>query len=151
MFERDKMQPDDGGATSAFLGKGSKITGKIALDGPGRIEGQVEGEITAQDTLTVGEGAILNATVNGTSIVVHGRITGDINARARLELKAGSKVFGNVKAPSLIIQEGVIFEGHCSMGGAEANKSDRKVTPFSKDDRAADAIANKAVQSEVAK
>ena len=119
MFERDKMQPDDGGATSAFLGKGSKITGKIALDGPGRIEGQVEGEITAQDTLTVGEGAILNATVNGTSIVVHGRITGDINARARLELKAGSKVFGNVKAPSLVIQEGAAFEGQCSMGTSE--------------------------------
>ena len=137
MFERDKMQPDDGGATSAFLGKGSKITGKIALDGPGRIEGQVEGEITAQDTLTVGEGAILNATVNGTSIVVHGRITGDINARARLELKAGSKVFGNVKAPSLIIQEGAAFEGQCSMGATEGQRPEKERKPNAKDTEAA--------------
>ena len=137
MFERDKMQPDDGGATSAFLGKGSKITGKISLDGPGRIEGQVEGEITAQDTLTVGDGAILNATVNGTSIVVHGRITGDINARARLELKAGSKVFGNVKAPSLIIQEGAAFEGQCSMGATEGQRPEKERKPNAKDTEAA--------------
>src|SRR5262245_40059531 len=126
MFERDKTQPDDGGATSAFLGKGSKVTGKIALDGPGRIEGQVEGEVTAQDTLTIGEGAVVNATVNGTSIVVHGRITGDITARARLELKAGSKVFGNVRAPSLVIQEGATFEGQCAMGGDVAARVEKE-------------------------
>ena len=135
MFERDKTQPDDGGATSAFLGKGSKVTGKIALDGPGRIEGQVEGEITAQDTLTIGEGAIVNAQVNGTSIVVHGRVTGDINARARLELKAGSKVFGNVRAPSLVIQEGATFEGQCAMGGDAAARIDKERKP-SKDSEA---------------
>ena len=53
MFERDARgpKPDDASGTSAFLGKGSRVTGKLAFEGPVRIEGHVEGEIAAQDTL----------------------------------------------------------------------------------------------------
>src|SRR5689334_20300968 len=110
MFEqRDKTQAVETGVTSAFLGKGTKITGKILLDGPGRIEGQVEGEVSAQDTLTIGEGAVVNAKITGTSIIVHGEVTGDIIARTRLELRAPSKVRGNIQAPTLVIQEGASF------------------------------------------
>ena len=119
MFERDKTtQVDETGGTSAFLGKGSRVSGKLTFEGTVRIEGQVEGEIAAQDALTIGEGAVVNAHITGTTVVVHGKVTGDITARKRLEIRAPGKVFGNISTPSLVIQEGVIFEGHCSMGGA---------------------------------
>jgi cytoskeletal protein CcmA (bactofilin family) len=154
MFERERVaaQPDEASGTSAFLGRGSRVTGKLVFEGTVRIEGQVEGEITAQDALTVGETAVVNAQINGTSIVVHGRVTGDITARKRLEIRAPGKVYGNISAPSLVIHEGVIFEGQCSMGGAEASKGekDRKVALFPKDDRPGDGAALKA-QSELAK
>jgi len=154
MFERERVtaQPDEASGTSAFLGRGSRVTGKLVFEGTVRIEGHVEGEITAQDALTVGETAVVNAQINGTSIVVHGRVTGDITARKRLEIRAPGKVYGNISAPSLVIHEGVIFEGQCSMGGAEAAKGekDRKVALFSKDDRPGDGAALKA-HSELAK
>lgn len=118
--ERDKAQADETSATSAFLGKGTRVTGKLTLEGPGRIDGQFEGEISARDALTIGEHAVVNARLDGTSIVVHGRVTGDITARTRVELRATSKVVGNIKSPSLVIHEGAFFEGSCSMGGAEA-------------------------------
>src|SRR5215831_8787372 len=122
MFERDQNQkptrPEELGATSAFLGKGTKIVGKLNFEGSVRIEGQIEGEITAQDTLTIGEGAVVKAKINGTSVVVHGQVTGDISARTRLELRAPSKVVGNISTPNLVIQEGAVFEGQCAMGGA---------------------------------
>src|SRR5262245_66059465 len=63
MFERNReaSQPDEGVAgTSAFLGKGSRVTGKLAFEGTVRIEGHVEGEVTAQDTLIIGETAVVN-------------------------------------------------------------------------------------------
>jgi cytoskeletal protein CcmA (bactofilin family) len=128
--ERDRSQPDEAGATSAFLGKGSRVTGKLLFEGTVRIEGQVEGEITAQDTLTIGESAVVNAQINGTSVVVNGKVTGDITARKRLEIRAPGKVFGNISAPSLVIHEGVIFEGQCTMSGSDASRAekDRKVT-----------------------
>jgi hypothetical protein len=83
MFEREREKgvPDELSGMSAFLGKGSRITGKLVFEGAGRIEGHVEGEVTAQDTLIIGESAVVNAQITGTAIVVHGRVTGDITAK----------------------------------------------------------------------
>src|SRR5262245_31676450 len=81
MTEREVPRTGDTGGTSAFLGKGSSVTGKLVFEGTVRIEGQVEGEITAQDTLVVGESAVVTAQINGTSVVVHGTIKGDVTAR----------------------------------------------------------------------
>ena len=153
MFERDKTtQVDETGGTSAFLGKGSRVSGKLTFEGTVRIEGQVEGEITAQDALTIGEGAVVNAQITGTSVMVHGKVTGDITARKRLEIRAPGKVFGNISTPSLVIQEGVIFEGQCTMSGTEAARveRDRKVAFFPKDERPQDVAAVR-LHSELAK
>ena len=132
MFERDpkSTRPEELGGTSAFLGKGTKIVGKLTFEGSVRIEGQIEGEITAQDTLTVGESAVVKAKITGTAVVVHGQVTGDINARNRLELRAPSKVVGNITSSSLVIHEGAVFEGQCSMGGA-ADTARKKKPDFS--------------------
>src|SRR5262245_4156790 len=75
--ERDATKQEEGSGTSAFLGKGSRVTGKLAFEGTVRIEGHVEGEISAQDTLIIGESAVVNAQINGAAIIVHGRVTGD--------------------------------------------------------------------------
>lgn len=150
MTEREMPRAGDAGATSAFLGKGSRVSGKLAFEGTVRIEGHVEGEITAQDTLVIGEGAVVNATIHGTSIVVHGRVTGDVTARKRLEIQAPGKLYGNINSPSLIIHEGVIFEGQCTMGGSDAQRGekDRKVAFFPKEERPSEPLQ---AHSEIAK
>jgi len=143
MLEREKVQPGETGGTSAFLGKGSRISGKLQFDGTVRIEGHVDGEISAQDTLIIGESAVVEARITGSSIVIHGRVTGDVTAQKRLEIRAPGKLFGNINTPSLIIHEGVVFEGQCAMGGPEAVRAekDRKIAPiFAKDDRPGDGV-----------
>jgi len=100
-----------------FLSQGSRLIGKVVFKGPVRIEGHVEGEISVQDTLIVGESAEVQAQISGTSVVVHGRVTGDITARKQLEIRAAGKVIGNVTTPSLVIHEGAVFNGRCTMGG----------------------------------
>ncbi|TMB48487.1 MAG: polymer-forming cytoskeletal protein [Deltaproteobacteria bacterium] len=131
MFEREKAQAQETAGTSAFLGKGSRVNGKLAFEGAVRIEGQVEGEIASEDTLTIGESAVLKAKINGTSVVVHGQVTGDIAARSVLELHATAKVVGNISSPRLIVHEGAIFEGQCAMGGAQAAAGKKKKPDFS--------------------
>jgi len=153
MFERERAHGDETATTTAFLGKGSRVSGKLAFEGAVRIEGQVEGEISAQDTLTIGETAVVNAQINGTSITVHGKVTGDITARKRLEIRAPGKVFGNIFTPSLVIHEGVVFEGQCTMSATESAArvdKDRKVAFFPKDERQGDGVPLKA-HSELAK
>lgn len=142
MTEREVPKSAETSTASAFLGKGSRVTGKLVFEGTVRLEGQVEGEITAQDTLVVGETAVINAQINGTSIVVHGTIKGDVTARKRLEIHAPGKVYGNISVPSLVIHEGVVFEGQCTMGGGDSQRVDasRKVTFLSKDDRPGDGL-----------
>ena len=122
MGERDRImgQPPGPGGIDAFLGKGTRVTGKLVFEGTGRIEGQVEGEISAQETLTIGEGALVKATISGATIIIEGRVTGDVTAHHRVELRASSRVQGNITAPSLIVHEGAFFEGQCSMTGAES-------------------------------
>jgi len=127
------MPEDVSGGSNAFLGKGSRVVGKLTFEGPVRIEGHVEGEITAQDALTIGEGAVVNAQIVGNAVVIQGRVTGDVTARKRLEIRAPGKLYGNITSPSLVIQEGVVFEGQCNMGASEpqrAEKAPQKVTPF---------------------
>lgn len=125
---------------NALLGRGSKVSGKLNFEGTVQVDGQVEGEISAQDTLTVGESAVVAATINGNTIIIKGRVTGDINARTRVEIRAPGKLYGNIVTPSLVIHEGVTFEGHCSMGGVESRAADRKVAQLLRDEKGADPV-----------
>jgi cytoskeletal protein CcmA (bactofilin family) len=102
----------------AFLGKGSKVVGTLTFTGPVELDGYVEGEIVAQDRLTIGESAVINARISGGEILVKGTVNGDITASKRLSLKRPARVIGNINCTNLSIEEGVIFEGKASMGAA---------------------------------
>lgn len=121
------------GIESAVLGRGTRVSGKIAFEGRARIDGHVEGEIVATDTLEIGESALVNAQISGTVIIVQGKVTGDLTASKKLEIRAPGRLYGNVTTPSLVIEEGVLFEGHCSMGAKEA-KAEGRVTLLAKEE-----------------
>ena len=123
--------PADG---RAYLDRGSKISGKISFEGPARIDGEVDGEINAKDALTIGESAVITAHIRAGSVSVAGKVSGDIVATQRIEIRPSAKVSGNITAPVLSVQEGAMFEGHCSMQ-PESMREDRKVTVFPKEDR----------------
>jgi cytoskeletal protein CcmA (bactofilin family) len=124
-LEKEKVGDGEFAEVNAYLGRGSRVSGKLNFDGTVRVDGHVEGEISAQDTLIVGERAVVTATISGTTVVIKGKVTGDINAKKRVEIRAPGKLYGNIVTPSLVIHEGVIFEGQCSMGGAEGLKEEK--------------------------
>ncbi len=121
-----------GGAAQAHLGPGSRVEGKLGFEGSVQIDGHVKGEIDAKDTVVVGDKAVINAQILAGTVVVKGKVNGDVVARKRLELHAPARLVGNITTPSLVIHEGVVFEGNCSMGAADT-KTDKGVFP--KDDR----------------
>jgi len=120
----------------AYLDRGTRISGKLSFDGPARIDGEVDGEIVAKDSLAVGETAIVTAQIKAASIVVAGKVSGDITASQRIEIRPSARVAGNLATPLLMIQEGALFEGHCTMQ-PEGAREDRKITVFPKDERVA--------------
>lgn len=109
----------------AHLGRGSRIEGTLTFQGSVRIDGQVEGKVEAKDTVIVGDSASVVAQINAGTIIIKGSVTGDLTAGKRVELRSPARVLGNIVTPSLIIQDGVVFEGHCSMAGADVRVSEK--------------------------
>lgn len=120
------------GRADAFLGAGSKVTGTLSFTGPVELDGHVEGEINAKETLTIGKSATINARISGSEILVHGTVNGDIIASRRLALRKPARVTGNISAPSLSVEEGVIFEGKCAMSSAATSNEAKAFQPQAK-------------------
>ncbi len=103
------------GGFNAILDRGSEFEGKLTFEGTVRIDGKFKGEIISEAKLVVGESGKIDANISIDSISISGQVTGDIKAKSRVEIHAPAVVRGNIEAAALIIEEGAIFEGSCSM------------------------------------
>ena len=121
MLKRDDLTtvPTPSGDLNALLGRGSEFEGKLTFEGTVRIDGKFTGTIVTNDVLVVGEGAKISAEITCGTIIVHGEITGNVKAKSAIELHHPARVKGNIEAPSLMIEKGVVFEGQCKMDGVE--------------------------------
>jgi cytoskeletal protein CcmA (bactofilin family) len=115
---------------NAFLGKDTEFEGKLSFKGAVRIDGHFTGEIFTEGTLIVGELAVIESNIHVSHIIISGEIRGNIIADNRIEIHPPGKVFGNIQAPTVVIEEGVIFEGNCRMRGTE-KAEDKKLAVIS--------------------
>lgn len=111
----DATPPSSAGLVGS-LHKGSRVTGQLSFQGPARIDGTVDGDIQCGGALTIGESAEIRAKISGQVVIIQGKVEGNVSAREKIELLAPARLTGNVSAPRLIIAEGVVFDGDCSMG-----------------------------------
>jgi cytoskeletal protein CcmA (bactofilin family) len=105
-----------GGNLNAFLGEGTSFKGTLTFEGTVRIDGRLEGEIFTKDTLVVGEGAEVHAAIHAGVVVIGGTVRGNITAERKIDIHPAGRLYGNITTPSLVIEEGVVFEGNCTMG-----------------------------------
>jgi cytoskeletal protein CcmA (bactofilin family) len=98
-----------------FLGKDTRFEGKLRFQGTMRIDGHFKGEVSAQGNLIVGEDALIEGDLKVSYASISGEVHGNIIADQRVDLRAPSKVFGNIQSPAVVMEEGVIFEGTTKM------------------------------------
>jgi cytoskeletal protein CcmA (bactofilin family) len=103
----------------AHLYKGSRVNGQLNFQGSAKIDGSIDGEIRCNGTLTIGEGAEVKARISGQVVVIRGRVDGNVSAKEKVELAAPARLYGNINTPRLVVGEGVVFDGDCSMGVAK--------------------------------
>ncbi len=104
------------GTLSGFVGGGTIVTGEANFKAMMRVDGHLSGRVSSTSgTLIVGANGKVDANIEVAVAVIHGTINGDIIATQRLELGRAAKVHGNIQTPSLIIEQGAIFEGTCKM------------------------------------
>ncbi len=80
-----------------------------------RFNGNIEGEITSEGNLFVGDKSVIKADIKVNTITVEGKIFGNITATRQLVILSSAEVYGNIKTPSLQIEEGAKFQGTCDM------------------------------------
>jgi len=105
---------------TTVLGKGSEFEGKLQFEGTLRIEGVFSGEIHSDSVLVVGEGAKVSAEIDIGTIIINGEVRGNVRAKNGVEIRQPGRLLGNMQSPSLIIEQGVVFEGSCKMENLNA-------------------------------
>jgi cytoskeletal protein CcmA (bactofilin family) len=116
---------DKGSAKGLYtmIGEGSVFEGTLFVPHDVRIEGTLKsGKLTAEGTLTVGPTGIIDADVDARSAIVAGKITGNLSVEDRVELEPSSILVGNLKTRELVINEGAVFQGNCTMSEGKKAK-----------------------------
>ncbi len=88
-----------------------EIKGNLKFSGELTFEGKLEGEITTDGTLNLGDGAVVNGNISATNVIVRGKINGNITAKEKIDIKAKTELFGDIRSSKLAIEEGVTFVG----------------------------------------
>jgi cytoskeletal protein CcmA (bactofilin family) len=147
------------GTLSGFVGSGTVVTGEATFKAMMRVDGHLSGRISSSSgTLIVGSNGKVDANIEVAVAMIHGTVNGDIIATQRLELGRAARITGNVQTPSLVIEQGAIFEGSCKMmqmssaaDKAKKVKVDQPLDTSSMKPIAADTVSKPAEISSVSK
>ncbi|MBP7901385.1 MAG: polymer-forming cytoskeletal protein [Spirochaetes bacterium] len=98
-----------------LIGENSYFTGRFNINGSLRIDGRFEGKSLQAEQLYIGPNGKMKTNIEAVSVIVEGLVVGNISASGRVMLMPTAKILGDIKTPELIIQNGVILEGRCTI------------------------------------
>jgi cytoskeletal protein CcmA (bactofilin family) len=99
-----------------------ELKGTLKFAGELTFDGKLDGDINSEGSLNLGDNAVVKGNINVNNVVIRGKINGNVIAREKIEIKSKTELFGDIRAPKLVIEEGVTF-----VGKTEVNPN--KVTP----------------------
>jgi cytoskeletal protein CcmA (bactofilin family) len=122
MFERKKHAPQK--RIDCLIGAGTIVHGDISFSGGLRLDGRVEGNVTAANegsaTLVVSEQARVDGDIKVSHVVINGSVNGQITAKDYLELQAKARVTGDVAYRTLEMHLGAVLQGRLNHAEPES-------------------------------
>ena len=103
-----------------------EIKGNLKFSGELTFEGRLDGEIQTDGILNLGDTAVINGNINAQSVVVRGKVNGNITAKEKIDIKTKTELFGDIRAARLTVEEGVTFVGKTEVN---PNKVSPTATP----------------------
>lgn len=94
-----------------ILNSDVEIKGTLKFTGELTFDGKLEGDIASEGVLNLSDNAVIKGNINVTSVVLRGKINGNVIAKERIEIKAKTELFGDIRSARLAIEEGVTFVG----------------------------------------
>lgn len=108
---------------TGVLDRGSEFEGTLSFEGAFRIGGVFRGKIFTDDVLIIGEGAVVDAEIEVGTLILSGELKGSVKAKERAEIHFPAVFRGNIQTPSLMVADGVVFEGVSQMGKSGVSTS----------------------------
>src|SRR5258705_4580189 len=99
-----------------------ELKGTLKFSGELTFDGKLDGDINSDGTLNLGDNAVVKGNLSVNSAIMRGKVNGNVAAKEKIDLKSKTELFGDIRAPKLVIEEGVTF-----VGKSEVNPN--KVTP----------------------
>jgi cytoskeletal protein CcmA (bactofilin family) len=103
--------PTNSNGSKNVLNSDVELKGTLKFTGELTFDGKLDGDINSEGSLTLGENAVVKGNINVNTVVMRGKINGNVTAREKIEIKSKTELFGDVRAPKLVIEEGVTFVG----------------------------------------
>jgi cytoskeletal protein CcmA (bactofilin family) len=97
-----------------------EIKGNLKFAGELTFAGKLEGEIQSEGALHLSDEAIVRGNINLHSVVLRGKVSGNVSAKEKIEIKSRAELFGDVRAARLVIEEGATFVGKCEVNPNKA-------------------------------
>jgi cytoskeletal protein CcmA (bactofilin family) len=100
---------------NSIIGEGTTLHGDFELNGLLRIDGVFHGKVRTGDKVLIGRNGNAECTIVAGTVVVGGKVKGEIIATERITLLSTGVMIGSIVTPRLIIEEGVVFNGTCEI------------------------------------
>ena len=117
MFKKNEGSAVVGGKIDNVLGPNTSFQGHMKLDGNVRVDGVFEGSIETAGNVIIGPSARIMADITANAVQVWGAVRGNVTAQGRLEILPSGRLWGDIRVASLLIDEGGVFRGQCTMAG----------------------------------
>lgn len=99
----------------SLIGSGTVVEGKVTTEGSIRIDGTMVGDVFAKADAAIGPSGILKGTLSAKNVSLAGKVKGTVIAGEKLILESKSALQGDIKSSKLVVDEGALFDGQCSM------------------------------------
>ncbi len=121
-----------------ILSSQTEIIGELIVKNDIRVAGKIKGKLQISGNLVVEPTGVIEADVTVDTAIIAGVVQGDVVAKEKVVLEARSKLYGNLTTKELVIVEGAVFRGNCSM---DPKGQKNQIDNSKKDDKTA-ALAN---------
>ncbi|MCK4573416.1 MAG: polymer-forming cytoskeletal protein [candidate division Zixibacteria bacterium] len=106
---------------NTIIGKDTVITGTLDVKGALRVDGTVKGKVICSDCVTVGATGVVEAEIEANTAIIAGHMIGNVTTTEQIELQAKCEMEGDIRAKSLVIEQGAVFCGACNMKNTTPN------------------------------
>jgi cytoskeletal protein CcmA (bactofilin family) len=113
MARTSKLMEDN--AVNSIIGAGSEFKGEFKINGLLRIDGRFQGTIETEGKVLIGQTGEALTDIKARLVIIGGSVRGNIFASERVVFLSTGSISGNVITPSIVMEEGVIFEGSCTI------------------------------------